>query len=97
MHSTSSQCNIRNSRNDHEAPAATFGGAERCFVCDYPVTEPCFCKIHDGQSGTKMLCCPDCVMQHLEAARDPLDFQEQELRGYEGRMHFFIGEDKPWS
>jgi len=44
-----------------------------------------------------MLCCPDCVMQHLEAALDPLDFQEQELRAYERRTQWFMGEDKPWS
>ena len=44
-----------------------------------------------------MLCCPDCVMQHLDAPRDPLDMQEQEFRSYERRANWFIGEDKPWS
>lgn len=44
-----------------------------------------------------MLCCPDCTAQYIDAGRVPTDTCEQELRAYEQRLYFFIGEDKPWS
>ena len=85
--------------NDHKAPAAPLQGSvpDKCFVCHYPVVEPCFCKIPRAEGGPIMLCCPDCVMQHLDATCDSMDPQQQELRAYERSVHFFIGEDKPWS
>ena len=44
-----------------------------------------------------MLCCPSCVVQFIDSARAPADGREEELRAYEKRTHFFIGENKPWS
>ncbi len=44
-----------------------------------------------------MLCCPDCTVQYLDSTRPPADTPEQELRDYEHSVHFFVGEDKPWS
>ena len=44
-----------------------------------------------------MLCCPDCTIQYIHAARPPADIYEQELRAYDNSIQMFIGEDKPWS
>jgi hypothetical protein len=88
-----------NSADDRESRAAQFNGAapEKCLVCDDPIGDRCFCKIHRKEGGPIMLCCPDCVIQHLDATRSPADSREEELRAYEKSTHFFIGEDKPWS
>ena len=45
-----------------------------------------------------MLCCPDCAIQYphrLGAASN--ERRQGEMRAYEKRNHFFIGENKPWS
>ncbi len=44
-----------------------------------------------------MLCCPDCAIQYMDSARPPTNDAEGEMRAYEKRNHFFIGENKPWS
>lgn len=44
-----------------------------------------------------MLCCPDCTIQYLDSKPTSDDPHEQELRAYERNLHFFIGENKPWS
>lgn len=70
---------------------------QKCPVCDHPIGENCFCKIHREEAGTIMLCCPSCAIQYLDSARPPADSHEAELRASEKTTRFFIGEDKPWS
>ena len=88
-----------NSTADYKLPAASINGSagEKCFVCDDPIREHCFCKIHNNGAGSVLLCCPDCALQYLERTQAPGDLPEQELRAYEHNFHFFIGENKPWS
>ena len=88
-----------NSVNDYESRAAQFSGAARdkCLVCDHPIGERCFCKIHREEERPIILCCPYCAIQYLDTARTTADDREQQLRAYEKSTHFFIGEDKPWS
>ena len=84
---------------DHLEPRAAQGNGalrQKCLVCSDPIEEHCFCKIHQNESGPLILCCPSCAIQYLDAARPPVDSQEEELRRYERSTHFFIGEDKPW-
>jgi len=92
--------NLMNSADGHEPRAAQSSGAvsEKCIVCDDPIGENCFCKIHRKEGGPIMLCCPSCAIQYIDSARSPADSREEELRAYEKSTHFFfIGEDKPWS
>ena len=88
-----------NSAADHEPRAAQVGGVarEKCLVCDDPIGDRCFCKIHRKQGAPILLCCPSCVVQYIDSARPPADGREEELRAYEKGTHFFIGENKPWS
>jgi hypothetical protein len=87
------------SANDREARAARLNGAarEKCLVCDDPIGDRCFCKIHRKEGGPIMLCCPSCTIQYIESARPPANDREEELRACEKSTRFFIGEDKPWS
>ena len=88
-----------NATDDREPRTAQFNGAvarQKCPVCDDPIGEKCFCKIHRN-GGPIMLCCPSCAIQYIDSARPPADGYEEELRAYEKNTHFFIGEDKPWS
>jgi hypothetical protein len=88
-----------NLANDREPRAAQFSGAarENCLVCDDPIGDRCFCKLHRKQGGPILLCCPSCAVQYIDSARPPADIREEELRAYEKTTFFFIGEDKPWS
>ena len=88
-----------NSADEGEPRAAQSSGAarEKCLVCYDPIGDRCFCKIHRKEGGPIMLCCPSCAIQYIDSARAPTDIREQELRAYENSVHFFIGEDKPWS
>jgi len=90
---------IMSSSNDRESPAALLGGPvpQKCVVCDDPVGDRCFCKIHRKEKGPILLCCPSCAVQYIDSARPPADSREEELGAYEKSAHFFIGEDKPWS
>ena len=91
--------NLMNSSPSHEWPAARTSDRlpEKCMMCDYPIEDRCFCKIHNGEPAPVNLCCPDCVLQYLDSKRNPDDPWEEELRDHERNLHFFIGEDKPWS
>lgn len=88
-----------NSPNDREPNAAELkdAGPHKCLVCDDPIGERCFCKIHYKEGGPILLCCPSCAVQYIDSARPPADSREEELRDREKSTHFFIGEDKPWS
>jgi hypothetical protein len=88
-----------NSTDYRETRAAQFGGAvrEKCLVCDDPIGDRCFCKIHPKQGAPILLCCPFCAVRYIESARAPADDREEELRAYEKSTHFFIGEGKPRS
>ena len=44
-----------------------------------------------------LICCPDCVDQHLDATRGPLDPEQQELAAFVNRLEMFIGVENPWS
>ncbi len=71
-------------------------GRQKCLVCDDPIGENCFCKIHRKENGPIMLCCPSCAIQYLDSARPPADSpEEEELRAYEKATRFFFAEDKP--
>jgi hypothetical protein len=96
---TATQNRIMHSADDREPSAAQFSGAarEKCLVCDDPIRDRCFCKIHRKEGGPILLCCPSCAVQYIDSARPPADSREEELRANEKSTHFFIGEDKPWS
>ena len=80
------------------AGATQFAGvsSEKCFVCSYPIVGRCFCTVRRAEGGLTLICCPDCVNQYLDAARGPLDLEEQELRAFVTRLEAFIRVDKPW-
>jgi hypothetical protein len=96
---TATQSRSINSSDDRGPRAVQLNGAvrQKCPVCDDPIGENCFCKIHRKEGGPILLCCPSCAVQYLDSARPPADSREEELRAYEKSTHFFIGEDKPWS
>jgi len=79
--------------------ATQFDGlsSKKCFICKYSIVGQCFCKIHRFEGASTLICCPDCVDQYIEAARGPLDLEEQERRAFVARLEAFIGMDKPWS
>jgi len=68
---------------------------QKCFICGDPVRENCFCRVHCG-GGPIMLCCPGCVIQYCDAAKNPEEFREREIRASENSFQFFVGEKKPW-
>jgi len=78
------------------SPLHVDGGADKCLVCGKPIEERCFCKLYPTDRGPIALCCPSCAIQYIESARAPSENGEEELRGYEKKMVFFIGEEKPW-
>ena len=57
----------------------------------------CFCKISRQDGQTVPLCCPDCVVHYIDSGHPTLDSREAELRAYENRLQFFVGDNKPWS
>jgi hypothetical protein len=81
------------------AGATQFGAvsSEKCVVCSYSIAGRCFCKNSSPEDGPILICCPDCVDQYLDAARGPLDLEEQEVRAFVTRLEVFIGLEKPWS
>jgi hypothetical protein len=94
---TTTQSRSATSSDGREAPAVQFNGAlvrQKCPVCDDPVGENCFCKIHHEEEERVMLCCPSCVIQYIDLARPPADDAEKQLREYENNTHFFMAEDK---
>ncbi len=89
-----------NASQDQELQAVPFNRAvvrQKCRVCDDPIGDNCFCKIHRNEGVPITLCQPRCVIQYIDSSRPPTDSTEAELRAYEKNTHFFIGEDKPWS
>ena len=97
---TTTQGKRMDSSDDRERRTVQFNGAldhQQCFVCDDPIGENCFCKVHRKEGGPIRLCCPSCAIQYIDSARPPADSAEEELRAYEKSTHFFMGEDKPWS
>ncbi len=92
------QCRTMNSPDDREPRTGrSGGGAQNCFVCGYPIGDRCFFRIYRKEAEPIMLCCPDCTIQYLHAARPPADDFEKELRAYDNSIQMFIGEDNQWS
>src|SRR5262249_18742173 len=92
--------NISMNSTNNQAPSGlrfSEPGPYKCFVCNDPVGDRCFCKLFRKEGGPILLCCPSCVIQSLDSSRPPADRFEEEMRAYEKNTHFFIGEDKPWS
>ncbi len=86
------------SMDNLKAGAGQSGGAgpQQCLVCGDPVAEVCFCRIPREDGSPIMLCCPDCAMQYFASSEDA-DTTKQEFLNYENGIHFFVGENKPWS
>jgi len=86
-----------NSPDEQEPRSAQISGPapQKCFICGDPVGEHWLCKTHGKEGGPITLCCYDCMLQYLDSLPPP-DACEQEIRAYDKRTQFFIGEDKPW-
>ena len=79
--------------SEHAADQFSVDSSPKCLICNYSIVGQPFCKIHNVEGGSALICCPDCLDQYLEAARGPRDLEEQERRSFVARLEAFIGVD----